>query len=81
MELQTQKKNPTNIIGKEERNIIFDTLLIKKSNLSVYIRKMKESNILINTAGREYIVNPILIPEFDSDGKATVTFIMEKIEE
>ncbi len=78
--LQSESNEPINVIGTKERKYLMTELGMNKYNLSMYIRHLKASKLLLNTTGKEYIVNPIFIPEFDETGQFTTTFIMNKEE-
>lgn len=63
-----------NIIDRDFRKYIMKETFINKNNLSMYLKHLKEKNVLISPEKGSWIINPLFIPAFDDNGKFTVIF-------
>ena len=66
-----------NIIDSASRKIIMSLTLVNKHNLSRYISKYKENNIIIYK-NEGWVIHPMLLTPIRRDGKISITFALEE---
>lgn len=65
-----------NIIATDFRRIIIKEMRIYKTNLSKYLKQLKEKGLIMETEEGGVVVSPMFIPE-EKDGKIEVSFVLD----
>jgi hypothetical protein len=66
-----------NIIDTTSRKIIMSITLVNKHNLSRYISRYKEKNIIIYKQGG-WVIHPMLLTSLKDLNNVSITFVLEK---